>query len=140
MKNWEDFDVFEGVVDMYLPPEGEGDTMASQAVTAVNKIVYKWFNDGDVYDNTYYLEGWGNDLSSYANWLDDHVKAARRVLRRIGHCLVESEYTELLYDLCEAVFDPKTLAGLNEFPRTGSIYQCEGPYRFEEPEEDGGWW
>lgn len=38
MKNWNDFDVFESIIDEYMLPQGEGETMASQAVTAVNNI------------------------------------------------------------------------------------------------------
>ena len=45
----------------------------AQAVTAVSKLVYKWFNDGDVYDNRFALPGWANDLSSYANWIEKYI-------------------------------------------------------------------
>lgn len=65
--NWNYFDKFEAITVKYMPDYGEGETIASQAVTAVNKLIYKWYNDGDVFDNTKYLEGWWNDLSSYAN-------------------------------------------------------------------------
>ena len=43
------------LLDKYLPDEGEGKTMATQAVTAMCKIVYRWYNDGDVFDNTYFI-------------------------------------------------------------------------------------
>ena len=45
------FDKFEPIIDKYMPDIGEGDSLASQMVTAVNKLIYKWYNDGDVYDN-----------------------------------------------------------------------------------------
>ena len=57
MKEWSYFDKFETINDRYLPSQGEGETKATQVVTAVTKLVYKWYNDGDVYDNTYALEG-----------------------------------------------------------------------------------
>ena len=65
--NWSYYNKFKPINDKYLPSYGEGKNKAEQAVTVVNKLVYKWYNDGDVFDNSYYLEGWGNDLSSYAN-------------------------------------------------------------------------
>ena len=65
--NWGSFNKFEDIIHKYMPAMGEGETLASQAVTAINKLIYKWYNDGDVYDNRYSLQGWANDLSSYAN-------------------------------------------------------------------------
>ena len=53
MASWSAFDEFDGICDQYLPSRGEGDTMAEQIVTAINKLIYRWFNDGDVYDNSY---------------------------------------------------------------------------------------
>ena len=73
MASWSAFDEFDGICDQYLPSRGEGDTMASQIVTAINKLIYKWFNDGDVYDNSYFIQGWCNDISSYANWLYEYI-------------------------------------------------------------------
>ena len=67
--DWGYYDKFDGINDKYLPVYSEGETKATQIVTAVNKLVYKYYNDGDVFDNTRYLSGWANDLSDYANWL-----------------------------------------------------------------------
>ena len=48
--DWSYFRKFEPFNRQYLPDRGEGDTLATQAATAVTKLVYKWYNDGDVYD------------------------------------------------------------------------------------------
>ena len=64
MKKWSYFNKFKELNNKYLPDMGEGETKATQVVTAVTKLVYKWYNDGDVYDNTYMMKGWCNDLSS----------------------------------------------------------------------------
>ena len=39
MASWSAFDEFDGICDQYLPSRGEGDTMASQIVTAICKLV-----------------------------------------------------------------------------------------------------
>ena len=65
--DWNYYDKIEALIDKYMSDRGEGENKASQTVTAINKLVYKWYNDGDVYDNTHYLDGWANDISSYAN-------------------------------------------------------------------------
>ena len=46
--DWGYFNKFEDTIDKYMPSSGEGETMASQIATAINKLVYKWYNDGDV--------------------------------------------------------------------------------------------
>ena len=82
---WDYFNIFHDINDKYLPDSGEGDNMATQTVTAVNKLVYKWYNDGDVYDNSTAsgLDGWGNDLSDYANWLAKNIDGCKDILDRI---------------------------------------------------------
>ena len=69
--DWSYYDKFNTLIDKYLPRQGEGENMATQIVTVVNKLVYKWYNDGDVYDNTHMLDGWCNDLSSYATYINN---------------------------------------------------------------------
>lgn len=134
--NWSEFDKFTRVIDMYMPASGEGDTKASQLVTAVNKIIYKWYNDGDVFDNTGAMEGWANDLSSYANWLYKYIPISRSILDEIYDCFNDGEYEDLLYSLASATLDDEDVENLAEEPKEGSIYDCEGPFEYVEPEDD----
>jgi hypothetical protein len=131
--------VFKEIMGKYLPDRGEGETMATQAVTAVNKLVYKWYNDGDVFDNTGAMDGWLNDLSSYANWLHENIQRSAGILDRIGDCYNDDDYEDLLKDLADTILHKAFLAKLDEREREGSIYNCEGPFRFEEDREDM-WW
>ena len=133
--DWSYFDKFEEVTDKYLPTRGEGETKATQAVTAVCKLVYKWYNDGDVFDNTGALDGWCNNLSSYANWLLKYTDCGY-ILYSIGDCWNGSDYEDLLKKLADAMLDEKKLDELNKDPKIDSIYSCEGPFRFVEEDED----
>lgn len=133
--NWNYFNKFDNVTDKYLPSRGEGETKASQIVTAVSKLVYKWYNDGDVFDNTHYLEGWANDLSSYANWLDDNTKGSR-ILHGISRCFNDNDYEELLRDLADTLLDEQYLAEQDKIEKVGSIYKYDGPFEFREYEDD----
>lgn len=147
-EDWNDFDKYEPIIDKYMQPSGEGDTLASQAVTAINKLVYKWFNDGDVYDNTYNLEGWANDLSSYANWLWKYLPDTRYSLALIekaggGMSSEEDDYEEILQLLCDLVLNDEFLDKYKDEPKQGSIYNCDGPfvfidrpYDYDEDDED----
>lgn len=131
---WDYFDKFDEIIHKYMPRIGEGDNMASQIVTAVNKLVYKWFNDGDVFDNTFYLEGWANDLSCYANWLRKYTNAGF-ILDRIEAC-GDEEYEELLKDLANELLDDEWLYAMSHHPKKGTIYDCDGPFKFKYPDDD----
>lgn len=134
--NWDYFDKFDAVSDKYLPVRGEGETKATQIVTAVNKLIYKWYNDGDVFDNTYYLEGWANDLSSYANWLHYYTENAWKILERIEACYTESDYENLLKDLADMLLNEEYLAEQDKIAKEGSVYKCAGKFEYKEYEEE----
>ena len=134
--SWSYFNKFEDIVDKYMPRMGQGETMASQIVTAVNKLVYKWYNDGDVYDNTYTLKGWCNDLSSYANWLSQYCKSARSILRDIEDCSSEGDYEDLLQRLADTVLKEEYLSFYANKKSMGDIYNCKGEFVFLDYEED----
>ena len=134
--DWDYFNIFHDINDKYLPDSGEGDNMATQTVTAVNKLVYKWYNDGDVYDNSTPsgLEGWANDLSDYANWLAKNIDGCKDILDRIFeiHYGDNGAYEDLLKDLANNCLDENLLSGLATQPKEGSVYECSGDYSFDE--------
>lgn len=125
------FDTFENKTKKYLPATGEGENKATQAVTATTKLIYKWYNDGDVFDNNYGLEGWANDLSSYANWLSEYIEGADVILSDIRDCNTEEKYEKLLEDLAEFITN-LDLEELATHEAISSIYKCDGPYSFSE--------
>lgn len=129
------FEKFERVNQMYLPNIGQGETKATQICTAVNKLIYKWYNDGDVYDNTHYIEGWFNDLSSYANWLEKYADCGD-ILSEIDSCWNGNDYEDILVRLADRCLDEEYLEKMNAEPAVGSIYDCDGQYRFEEYSEE----
>lgn len=136
MRDWDDFDIFERAVSTYMLPIGEGETMASQIVTAVNKLVYKWYNDGDVFDNTHYMTGWANDLSSYANWLYKKVPKTRSILDQIAVCDSYDEYADILFELALTCLDMNFLGRYEDRKKTGSIYDCDGKFKIEYREDN----
>lgn len=132
MVDWDYFKKFNEVDEKYLPPQGEGETMATQIATAVAKLVYKWYNDGDVYDNTHHMRGWCNDLSSYANWLYKYIPATRPILNRIEGCMDEPTYEDILAELCDLLETPERMAERDTHPKIGSVYEEDGPFEFVE--------
>ena len=136
MVAWSYFDKYDKLNNQYVPDMGEGETLATQTTTALAKLIYKWYNDGDVYDNNYYMQGWCNDLSSYANWLAKHIDGAKEILDRISETRTDSEYEHILKDLSELIYDEEYLKRLNEQPKEDSIYTCEGDYSFNENKDE----
>lgn len=136
------FEKYEAVLDKYMPASGEGETIASQIATAVNKIIYKWYNDGDVYDNVNSpMNGWANDLSSYANWLMRYIEdeEVHDILCRIAVCHTDEDYETLVLEpLADATLHDWYLEPYSKMEKVGSIYKCEGPFEFEEELDE--WW
>lgn len=132
--DWGYYDKFEDVNDKYLPYKGEGTTKATQIVTAVTKLIYKYYNDGDVFDNTHYLKGWANDLSDYANWLYYHTDT-RNILDKIAHCINDEKYEDLLKELADKLLNEEYLAEQNEIEKVETIYNCVGKFKFVDEEE-----
>ena len=138
--NWSYYEKFESLNDKYLPCRGDGINMATQAVTAINKLVYKWYNDGDVYDNTHYLTGWCNDISGSANWLATYVPETEVILNRVWNIYSESEYEDILKEVADIVFDEQLLAKLETQEKQGDAYSEDGNFEFIEEDEDEEYW
>lgn len=136
--DWSYFDKFDALEDKYLPSRGDGDNMATQAVTAVSKLVYKWYNDGDVFDNNYGMDGWCNDISGSANWLYEYIPETRKILDQITEIQFnnEGDYERLLKQLANFIFRESFLAELEKRPHVGDAYDEEGPYSFSEYEDE----
>lgn len=123
--------LYKDVTDKYLPDRGEGDTKATQIVTAVVKLIYKWYNDGDVFDNQHHLRGWVNNLSSYANWLWANTSPeVAAILNGIENCYCAEDYEKLLTRLADTLLDMEYLDGEDQHKKVGTIYKCDGPFRF----------
>lgn len=137
--NWDYFNRFEDINQEYMPDIGEGETLASQIVTAVNKLIYKWYNDGDVFDNVHSnLRGWANDLSSFANWLYKYVPGkTQTILKNIYGMNETSDYEYLLKELADYCLNEDLLQSLKT-DKQGSIYRCDGPFEFNEDEYKDG--
>lgn len=143
--DWGYFDKpdFEKINNEYLPDYGQGDTMANQIVTAVNRLVYKYYNDGDVYDNHWFTglyEDGTNDLSDIANWLRKNVKEVKSTLLEVHECTSESDYEDILKELADTLLTDSVLSRYSDKKATGSIYDCNGIFSVEETDYDEEEW
>jgi hypothetical protein len=128
---WEYFNKFRDLNKKYMPDWGEGNTRASQIVTATANIVYGYYNNGDIFDTKYFLEGGFNDISSYANWLNTYVPESSQILHTISECRNYGDYENLLKNLADLLMNENYLAEQNKIDKIGSIYGCNGIFKFE---------
>ena len=111
------------LTNKYLPSMNQGENKASQLVTAVNKIIYGWYNNGDT------ISGGDNDLTSYANWIDRHIKEPeiRKILKDDFIDYGDTYYlSEIILPLIRFVFREDFLEGLTSQEVEGDIYECQG--------------
>ena len=124
------------LVNKYFHDKGDGNTMATQAITALWKLIYRWENDGDIYDNHYALHAGLNDISGSANWLYKYITETRPILERIEYISSDSQYSTLLGMLAKCILDENFLTKLDKLPKSGNAYSESGPYSIEEEDED----
>ena len=111
------------LTNKYLPSRGQGENKASQLVAATNKIIYGWYNNGDT------ISGDGNDLTSYTNWIDRHIKEPeiRKILKDDYIDYNDTYYlSEVILPLIKFVFREDFLDGLASQEAEGDIYECQG--------------
>lgn len=119
----------EEVEAKYLPRDGEGKTFAQQIMTAISKLIYKYYNDGDRYDFSN-----GNDMTSYANWLYKYVPGAAQILEKTKTSI--DSYEEVLKELNDKYLNFDYLDKVASESTKGSIYDCDGPFYYEEDDYD----
>lgn len=128
--SWNEFDKFEKI-NSYLVDSGEGDTLANQIATSVSKIIYRYYNDGDIYDNqqpmgSIDVENAMEGLSSYANWLAQHIDGMEQILEQIRFVQNDHDYINILYKMAELA--ESLIDDYKDSPKEDSVYNCDGEF------------
>ena len=120
-----------------MPIEGEGETIASQTVTAVNRLYEGWYKDGDVFDNTGgAFPPNSAQISECANWLFAYVPEVRETLEMVYECARDFEYDYIINKLVRIITEQGFLKEKAEREAVDSIYTCEGPFYTETGEDE----
>lgn len=83
---------------LYVPPQGKADTVYGEICRAVNRVIYRHYNDGDKFMLGYGLQ----TAASSASYLFDNFKPAE-ILANADAMTSDSRYEELMKNL-EAAF------------------------------------
>lgn len=96
-------------IESYVPDEWEWNTKAEQLATAVNKLVYRYYNDWDRYDEDY-----ANEVANYANWIE------RNAFELPEAVLTRWEYEDNLQTIVDRANE--LIEEWKEMPKVWSIY------------------
>lgn len=139
MREWSDWgrSDWDKIQNKYLPKEGQGETLLTQAVTCVCKLVYRYFNDGDFYAM---FESY-TDLTSYANWLYEHIEETREILDSVFEISSEQEYVDILWKLSGIIFSKSFVSKYKKIKAKGNVYKCDKDKHFvyTDPNEEEEW-
>lgn len=133
MSNWghlseTDNAKFEELCDKYVPAWGKANTLGGEILRAINRIVYRYYNDGDTID--WYYGGDYNLLRACDTFLNMYCPAYYSLSN-----INELEYEKNLCDRLKKVFD-YLIANPNVFEIPNSI-DCiaNAPYEPRESED-----
>ena len=103
MSNWghlseTDNAKFEELCDKYVPAWGKANTLGGEILRAINRIVYRYYNDGDTID--WYYGGNYNLLRACDTFLKAYCPAYHSLSN-----INELEYEKNLCDRLKKVFD-----------------------------------
>ena len=145
MSNWghlsdADRAKFNEFFDKYVPINGSADTLGGEIVRAINRIVYRYYNDGDTVDR--YCGNEYNHLRACDTFLKTYCPAYHSLSN-----IKELEYEKNLCDRLKKVLD-YLIANPNVFEIPNSIdcianapyepweYDDDEDYDYDEDDED----
>lgn len=138
-------DILEQLHDEFVPDSGIADTVGGEIVRAINRIVYRWNNDGDEIGWDYGIE---TVNSSYEYLLEVGALAEDKFedLDLSGHYDYDLRiYSDFLKDIMKDIIEhlhdnPELFDKENtEDSRSSFTYSEENRYEEEEEDEDDYW-
>lgn len=129
----------EELFDQYVPVSGKAGTMGGELVRAVNRLLYRYYNDGDLVGEDY-----GNETcNAPARFIDDMVDQDTVIPFIIEHlwATTDPEYEEWLCSLGDhMVAYLEVHCGLFTEPCTFDMWDWRKPEDFDyDDEEDKEW-
>ena len=125
----------EPLYDALVPGQGKADTIQDETLRAINRIVYRYYNDGDKY-----FEGYGTETAGPAHsFLINANHPLRSAMVKIfNEPSNDSSYERMLADALDMILDHIESRQGKYTPNTaGDIYDYESEFEdFEDEEED----
>lgn len=122
VEGWPDNEEFDALFDQYVPDEGHADTVGGELIRAVNKIFYRYYNDGDRVG-----VGYGNETCNPAARFIEKNTKLEPLARKLWDFGSDEEYEELLAELMQATIEVCKEDNLFEQRNTDDMYNYTDP-------------
>ena len=125
--------------DKLVPNNGASETIQGELIRAINKLVYRWYNDGD-----YFYKGYGAETAgpahSFLTSSSEIPSSLRSTLNQIFNKAIgapEDGYERLIKFALEKVVDYVESVPEDEYaPLKMEMYDYDSEFKDEEEEED----
>ena len=122
----------EPLYDELVPVSGDAETLECEMLRAINKIIYRYYNDGDKY-----YEGYGTETAGPAHsFLINANHPLKAMMNKLFREFVsDSEYKKMLNDILKAILDHiESKQGEYTKNTLGGMFNYESEY--EDDDED----
>jgi hypothetical protein len=92
----------EALYDKLVPSQGSADTVEGEMLRAINRIIYRYYNDGD-----YYYTGYGTETAGPAHSFLINANHPQRsaMVKLFKEFVSDAEYEKMLNDILDVILD-----------------------------------
>ena len=124
----------EPLYDKLVPGQGDAETVEGEMLRAINRIVYRFYNDGDKY-----FEGYGTETAGPAHSFlvnaNHPLKSA--MIKLFDEPSGDNSYERMLKDVLDMILDHiESRQGKYTKNTLGDMFDYEPEFEFEDEEED----
>ena len=122
----------EPLYDKLVPSSGDAETLEGEMLRAINRLIYRYYNDGDKYYEGYGTETAGPAHSFLVNANHPQKSAMNQLFKEF---ISDAEYERMLNDILDVILDHiESKQGKYTKNTLGGIFDYEP--EFEDMEED----
>lgn len=98
-------ELWSDLFEEFVPSSGPAETMGGEIIRAVNRVIYRWENDGDKFNEGYGLETCGSDAAFLSENTDSRIENIIENAAELDPSAPDERYSAAMKKLEEAVID-----------------------------------
>jgi len=125
--------------DKLVPPSGNSQFLEGEMLRAINRIIYRSYNDGDYFYQGYGAETVGPAMAFLTNHREIPIEIRRQIIdiEREAVGSVDKNYEDYLYQIAEIILDYLDSKNGEFTPSTADLFDYNSEYdSSEEDDED----
>jgi len=124
----------EPLYNKLVPGQGDAETVEGEMLRAINRLIYRWYNDGDKYYEGYGTETAGPAHSFLVNARHPQREAMNQLFKEF---ISDDEYEKMLNDILDVILDHiESRQGKYTKNTLGGIFNYEPEFEDEEDDYD----